>query len=85
MYFVQLSMDLIERDMVFFEDLVSDEDDDEELFIFVHRKPYTIRPRPNFFYIYDDNEFVIRFRLRKQTVEWIHALIEDDIKPKTNR
>jgi len=42
----------------------SDDDDD----IFIQRKLYTIRNKPNNFQKWDDTEFFERFRLKKNTV-----------------
>jgi len=43
----------------------SDDDDDD---IFIQRKLYTIRNKPNNFQKWDDTEFFERFRLKKNTV-----------------
>lgn len=49
----------------------SETDSDEELREFaeiVYRRPYVIRPRPNHMELWDNHDFVARFRLSKGTV-----------------
>ncbi|XP_066581979.1 putative nuclease HARBI1 [Prorops nasuta] len=66
----------------------SHNDEDEEIMdwmILISRKPYTIRERPNFFNIYDENEFLTRFRLQKLTVLKLLHEIEDALRTRTER
>lgn len=66
-----------------FEDVDEDYEDYEILILI--RKPYTVRPRPNFLNIYDEEEFIARFRLNKETVLTIVDLIRERIQTKTLR
>ena len=43
------------------------------------RRPYTVRRRQDPMEIYDDDEFVQRFRLSKCTVAYVVTVIEDQI------
>lgn len=61
-----------------------DEEDYDDILILI-RKSYTIRPRPDLLNIYDETEFIARFRLCKETVLGIVDLIRDKIKTKTMR
>ncbi|XP_018402026.1 PREDICTED: putative nuclease HARBI1 [Cyphomyrmex costatus] len=69
-----------------YEELFEDDGDDDDYQILnLIRKPYTVRPRPDFFNIYDEREFITRFRLCKETVIGVADLICDKIKTKTLR
>jgi len=52
----------------------SDDDDD----IFIQRKLYTIRNKPNNFQKWDNTEFFEQFRLKKNTVLDLLQAIETD-------
>jgi len=66
-------MDLLINVNIF--ESVDDDDDDDD--IFIQRRPYTIRNKPNNFQKWDNTEFFERFRLKKNTVlDLLHA-IED--------
>ena len=49
------------------------------------RRHYTVRQRQDPMEFYDDNEFVQRFRLSKRTVAYVVTLIEDQIRPGSDR
>ncbi|XP_049699813.2 putative nuclease HARBI1 [Helicoverpa armigera] len=49
------------------------------------RKERIIRPRPDHFRIWDSKEFHRRFRLRKESVQYLLSLIENKIKHQTER
>lgn len=51
----------------------------------VCRRPYTVRQRQDPMDFYDDDEFVQRFRLSKRTVAYVVTLIEDQIRPDSDR
>lgn len=64
----------------------SDSDDDLRDYInILHRRPYTVRQRPNHFEFWDDEDFRIRFRLSKETVQHILENIEHRLRFPTNR
>lgn len=65
-----------------FEDLF--EDDDEEIIMYINR-PYTVRIRPNYFNIWNDLEFINRFRLSKEIVNNLLLQITHEIEHKTER
>jgi len=49
------------------------------------RKEKTFHPRVNYFEVYDEEEFVKRFRLTKSTVKKVLNEIVDQLKTTTNR
>lgn len=68
--------------------IFSDSSSDEELIDYIniiHRRPYTIRQRPNHLEFWDDTDFVFRFRLSKGTVAYLLRSIENIIRFPTNR
>lgn len=71
-------------------DFSSDDEDysDSEVYANLNktivRKPRTIRTRPNHFYLYDDGEFLKRFRLTKLSAYNVLELIGPHIKNPTN-
>ena len=64
-------------------------DEDESILRYVRqmkrRKDRVVRPRPNHFAIWDENEFINRFRLSKETVHMIIQQIQDTIRSPTER
>lgn len=69
-----------------YQELFEDDEDREDYEILtLIRKPYTVRPRPEFLNIYDEHEFITRFRLCKETVLGIVDLIRERIQTKTLR
>lgn len=75
--------ELCENDLLYCD---GNDSDECEIEIVVRiRKPYTIRPRPDLLNGYDDTEFIRRFRFRKHTVLMILALIEEQIRSKSDR
>jgi len=67
-------------------ELFEHEDDEEDYdIIILIRKPYTVRPRPDLLNMYDENEFIARFRLCKETVLRIVDIIRDKIQTRTMR
>lgn len=67
---------------------VSDEDDNILRYIRhinKRRKDRVVRPRPNHFAIWDEKEFIARFRLSKETVHMIIQKIENTIRSPTER
>lgn len=63
----------------------NDEDEEDYEILILIRKPYTVRPRPDLLNIFDENEFLARYRLCKETVFKILDLIRDKIQTKTMR
>ncbi|XP_033229690.1 uncharacterized protein LOC117181235 [Belonocnema kinseyi] len=51
----------------------------------IHRKPYTIYASENHFYKWDDREFFKRFRLTKQSVQYLPRQTEHRIRHRTER
>ncbi|XP_024940550.1 uncharacterized protein LOC112494309 [Cephus cinctus] len=52
-------------------------DDDYEDYKFLERRQYTIQSKPNNFQMWDDIEFIQRYRLKKTTVlELLHRIQE---------
>lgn len=71
-------------DEEFFE--VSDEDENILRYVRqIRRKDRVVRLRPNHFAIWDEKEFITRFRLSKETVHMIIQKIEDTIRSPTER
>lgn len=63
----------------------SDNDDEFVDFIEHRRRPYTVKPRTNPFNDLDDVDFIVRFRLRKQTVLYVLERIEHELEFVTDR
>lgn len=72
-------------DLELYQELFDDDDDEDYEMLIIIRKPYTVRPRPDFLNIYDDGEFIARFRLCKETVLTVVNLIYEKIQTKTLR
>lgn len=51
----------------------------------IERKPYTVRPRRDAMEMYTDGEFKRRFRLSKETVQYLYSLIGAELEPKVER
>ena len=68
-------------------ELFSDDSDDEieDDFNLILRKPYTIRQRPNHLEYWDDEEFRCRFRLTKNATMYVLQQIENFIRFPTER
>lgn len=62
---------------------ISDEELHENVLVF-QRRPKTIRPRPNHFNIWEDDEFYNRFRLSKNSANMLLELIGPNIQHPTN-
>lgn len=63
--------------------------DDEDVINFIgyigrERRPKIIRNRPNYFDLWDDHDFFVRFRLRKNTVRHVLASIRGMIENPTD-
>jgi len=76
---------LCENQLLYGDEDDNEESEDEEIYIVVLRKRYTIRPRPDLFNEYDNIEFLRRFRFHKRTVQVILNLIEERIRSRTDR
>lgn len=62
------------------------EDLENEIFLATsNRKPYTIQARPNPMEMYNDNEFLRRFRLSKANVQFIYSMIGAELEPVASR
>jgi len=68
-------------------DLFEDDDDEYELIQFLnyHRRVYTVHPRVDHLLKWDDHDFRVRFRLRKDVVLQVLEYIEDEISSPTDR
>lgn len=55
-------------DNLLFMNVFESDDDDDEYYELIERRPYIIRNKPNNFQVWDDVEFFKRFRLKKDTV-----------------
>ena len=69
--------------MEYFEELdtaAAEREEREEEDEGIRRRPYTVRQRIDPMAVYDDDEFVQRFRLSKRTVTYVVELIEADIR-----
>ena len=64
---------------------VGEEADERAEVIPGHRRPYTVRARQDPLQFFSKIEFKERFRLSKQTVMQVVDLIEDEIRPDTER
>lgn len=60
-------------------------DDDEEFLWFIPRDPYTVRERIDGFEQYTDKKFYIRYRMRKETAQFVLSKIKEKIKSPTER
>lgn len=68
-----------------YQELFEDDDDEDDEILILIRKPYTVRPRPDFLNMYNEDEFLTRFRLCKETVMEIVELISEKIRTRTLR
>ena len=76
--------------MDYYEELVEvaaerEEEDECEEVIAGHRRLYTVRTRQDPLQFYSEVEFKERFRLSKQTVIYVVGLIENEIRPDTEK
>lgn len=77
-----LTYDEYEDINIFEEDDDSEEDPDFlEFVVLVHfpRNPRIFRDRPNHYDVWTDEEFLLRFRLSKRTVNFLTEIIKDRI------
>lgn len=62
-----------------------DENEVDEALIAMQRRPRIIYERKNYLELYDNDDFVNRFRLSKQTFHTLLGLIEADISPPSEK
>lgn len=61
-----------------------DDMDDEEI-IAMQRRPRIFYERVNFIELYDDHDFINRFRISKDTFATVLRLVEKEISPPSQR
>lgn len=64
--------------------IYANEDDDEQI-IAMQRRPRIFYERINYSELYDDHDFINRFRISKATFSIILRLIEKEISPPSQR
>lgn len=74
-------MDVLE----FIEELDSDDDREIINFIDYERRPYILKERIDLFMTLDDKDFIMRFRLKKETVLNLLEKIEGQLESVTDR
>ena len=65
--------------------LLFDDDDDDEEIIAMQRRPRIFYERVNYCELYDDHDFINRFRISKATFSMVLRLIENEISPPSQR
>lgn len=62
-----------------------DEDEIDDVVIAMQRRPRIIYERINYLELYDNHDFINRFRLSKETFRTLLGLIEAEISPPSQR
>lgn len=77
-------------DIMEFEDIIDDEIDEDDFIdlainVAFPRRAKVFRERPDHFQVWRDDEFLHRFRLKKDTVKFILNMVETRFTSPTNR
>lgn len=65
--------------------ILYDDDDDDEEIIAMQRRLRIFYERVNYCELYDDHDFINRFRISKTTFSTVLRLIENEISPPSQR